>query len=134
MSIVNDIRSALDGHLAAATGLPVVAFDNVGFEQVPRTSHIRVQFVPTSRRPANRGPNPQHRHQGLYILTVCTEMDKGTGPALDIVDALLTRFNGSSDILGGDVPVSIEYSEAQGSFRDDPFYCMPVQVSWYAYE
>lgn len=134
MSIVNAIRQALDARLATATGLPVVAFDNVGFEQVPRTSHIRVQFIPTSRRPANRGPNPQHRHQGLYILTVCTEMDKGAGPALTVVDALLTRFNGSSDVIGATINVSIDYSEAQGSFRDDPFYCIPVQVSWYAYE
>lgn len=134
MSIVNAIRQALDAHLATATGLPVVAFDNVGFEQVPRTSHIRVQFIPTSRRPANRGPNPQHRHQGLYIMTVCTEMDKGTGPALTAVDTLLTRFNGSSDVAGATINVSVDYSEAQGSFRDDPFYCIPVQVSWYAYE
>lgn len=134
MSIVNAIRQALDAHLATATGLPVVAFDNVGFEQVPRTSHIRVQFIPTSRRPANRGPNPQHRHQGLYIMTVCTEMDKGTGPALTVVDTLLTRFNGSSDVAGATINVSVDYSEAQGSFRDDPFYCIPVQVSWYAYE
>lgn len=134
MTIVNDIRAALDGHLAGATGLPAIAYDNAPYDQVPRTPHIRVQFIPTSRRPANRGPNPQHRHQGLYILTVCTEMDKGTGAALDIVDALLSRFNGSSDITGGVVPVSIDYSEMQTPFRDDPFYCAPVQVSWYAYE
>lgn len=133
MTAVNAIRQALDAHLATATGLPVVAFDNVGFEQVPRTSHIRVQFIPTSRRPANRGPNPQHRHQGLYILTVCTEMDKGAGPALIVADLLLTRFNGSSDVAGATINVSVDYSEAQGSFRDDPFYCIPVQVSWYAY-
>jgi hypothetical protein len=134
MTVINDIRQALDAHLATATGLPAVAFDNVPYGQAPATPHIRVQFIPTSRRPANRGPSPQHRHQGLYILTVCTEMDKGSGPALDVVDALLARFNGSSDVAGSAINVSIDYSEMQSPFRDDPFYCAPVQVSWYAYE
>ena len=134
MTIINDIRQALDAKLAGASGLPAIAFQNVGYEQVPATPHIRVQFIPTSRRPANRGPNPQHRHQGLYILTVCTEMDKGAGAALDYVDALLSLFNGSTDAVGTSVNVSIDYSEMQESYMDDPFYCAPVQVSWYAYE
>ena len=134
MTVINDIRQALDAHLAAATGLPAVAYDNVGFSQAPAVPHIRVQFIPTSRRPANRGPNPQHRHQGLYILTVCVESGKGAGGALDVVDALLGEFNGSTDVAGSSINASIDYSEMQSPYEDEPFYCAPVQVSWYAYE
>lgn len=133
MTVINDIRQALDAKLAAGSGLPALAFQNVSYEQVPETPHIRVQFIPTSRRPANRGPSPQHRHQGLYILTVCTEMDKGSGAALDYVDALLALFDGSTDVVGTAINVSIDYSEMQEAYMDDPFYCAPVQVSWYAY-
>jgi len=161
MTVINDIRQALDAKLQTASGLPALAFQNVKYAQAPRTPHIRVQFIPTSRRPANRGPSPQHRHQGLYTLTACTETDKGAGAALDYVDALLALFNGSSDVIGafhqlitsdGDtfkaadspsfvsfktsdtVNVSIDYSESQSPYEDEPFYCVPVQVSWYAYE
>jgi len=134
MTVMNDIRQALDARLAATSGLPSVFFENVPNEQVPTTSHVRVQFISTSRRPANRGPNPQHRIQGLYILTVCTPIDEGSGLALDYVDSLLDRFNGSSDVAGVAITVSIEYSEAQSAFVDEPFYCVPIEIAWYAYE
>lgn len=134
MTVMNDIRQALDARLAATSGLPSVFFENVENEQVPTTSHIRVQFIPTSRRPANRGPSPQHRIQGLYVLTICTPVDEGSGLALDYVDSLLDRFNGSSDVAGVAITVSIEYSEAQSAFVDEPFYCVPIEIAWYAYE
>lgn len=134
MTVMNDIRQALDARLAATSGLPSVFFENVENEQVPTTSHIRVQFIPTSRRPANRGPSPQHRIQGLYVLTICTPVDEGSGLALDYVDSLLARFNGSSNVTGVAITVSIEYSEAGSAFVDEPFYCVPIEIAWYAYE
>lgn len=134
MSVMNDIRQALDARLAATTGIPTVFFENVGNDQVPGTPHVRVQFISTSRRPANRGPNPQHRIQGLYVLTVCVPPDAGSGLALDYVDALLDRFNGSTNVAGVAITVSIEYSEAGSAFVDEPFYCVPIEIAWYAYE
>ena len=77
---------------------------------------------------------PVNRIQGLYILTVCTPVDEGSGLALDYVDSLLDRFNGSSDVAGVAITVSIEYSEAQSAFVDEPFYCVPIEIAWYAYE
>lgn len=133
MTITNDIRQALDAHLAATANVPEIAFQAVGYEQQPLVTHIRVEFIPTSRRPASRGPNPQNRHQGLYIMTVCTPEDNGSGPALDIADMLMGRFDGSSDIAGIETTVSIEYSEAGTGFMDPPFYCVPVSVAWYTY-
>ena len=133
MTITNDIRAALDTHLAATTGLPTIAFEAVSYEQEPLVSHIKTQFIPTSRRPANRGPSPQNRHQGLYILTACIPEESGVGEALDIADKLMLRFDGSSDVLGVEVNVSIDYSEAITGFFNPPFYCIPVNVAWYAY-
>lgn len=134
MTIVNDIREALESHLDDATGLPAIAYPNVDFEQAPGTAHIRVEFIPTSRRPANRGPNPQHRHQGLFVMTVCVPEQKGAGAGLNYVDDLLARFNGSTDVAGDAVTVSIDYSESGAPFYEAPFYCIPVSVAWYVYE
>lgn len=134
MTILNDIRQALDARLATMPAVPAIAFENAPYEQVPGTTYIRTQFLPTSRRPANRGPNPQHRYQGLYVMTVCTPEAKGAGGGLDIVDALLARFNGSTNVTGVAVTVSIEYSEANSAaFLDAPFFCIPVSVAWYVY-
>lgn len=133
MPIVNDIRATLDTALNAASELPAIAFENAPFEQNAGTPHLRVGFFLTSRRPAVRGPNPQHRYQGLYQVTVAVPSDRGTGDALDYADLLMTEFDGSSDVEGSDVTVSIEYSELGTPFYDDPFYCVPVQVAWYVY-
>lgn len=159
MPIVNDIRATLDTALNAASDLPAIAFENAPFEQNAGTPHLRVSFFLTSRRPAVRGPDPQHRYQGLYQVTVAVPTDRGTGDALDYADLLLTEFDGSSDIFydqinevlltesgayitlegGGKllrdnvINVSIEYAELGTSFYDDPFYCVPVQVAWYVY-
>ena len=132
MPIVNDIRATLDTALNATSSLPAIAFENAPFEQNAGTPHLRVSFFLTSRRPAVRGPDPQHRYQGLYQVTVAVPTDRGTGDALDYADLLLTEFDGSSDITGTPT-VSIEYAELGTPFYDDPFYCVPVQIAWYVY-
>ena len=159
MPILNDIRATMDTALAAVSGLPDIAFENAPFEQNAGTPHLRTAFFLTSRRPAVRGPNPQHRYQGLYQVTVAVPTDQGTGAALEYADLILTEFDGSTDLFFNTVDevlltesgafittesgarilrdnvvnVSIEYSELGSPFYDDPFYCVPVQVAWYVY-
>ena len=133
MPIVNDIRATLDTALSSVSGLPAISFENAPFEQNAGTPHLRTAFFVTSRRPATRGPNPQHRYQGLYQVTVAVPTDRGTGAAFDYADLIMTEFDGSSDISGTDVTVSIEYAELGIQVFDDPFYLLPVQVAWYVY-
>jgi hypothetical protein len=132
MPIVNDIRATLDTALAAVSGLPAIAYENAPFEQVAGTPHLRVGFFVTSRRPAVRGPNPQHRYQGIYQVTVAVPSDTGTGDALDYADLIMTEFDGSSDISGTPT-VSIEYAELGTQVFSEPFFLVPVQIAWYVY-
>lgn len=133
MSIVNDIRATLDTALSQVSELPDIAYENAPFEQVAGVPHLRTSFFLTARRPAVRGPNPQHRYQGLYQITVAIPSDIGTGSALEYADLLLTEFDGSSDVVGADVTVSIEYAELGAGVFSEPFYLLPVQVGWYVY-
>lgn len=133
MPIINDIRDTLDTALAAASGLPDIAFENIPFEQVAGTAHLRTSLFVTSRRPAVRGPNPQHRYQGLYQVTIAIPTDTGAGDAFDYADLILTEFDGSSDITGSSVTVSIEYAELGTQVTDEPFFLLPVQIAWYVY-
>lgn len=132
MPIVNDIRATLDTALAATSGLPAIAFENAPFEQNAGTPHLRVGFFVTSRRPAVRGPNPQHRYQGIYQVTVAVPTDQGTGAAFDYADLIMTEFDGSTDVMG--TPnVSIEYAELGTQVISEPFFLLPVQIAWYVY-
>jgi hypothetical protein len=133
MSIINDIRACLDTHLAGTVGLPAVAHQNVPYEPTTGTPYVKVDMVPTSRRPAVRGLNPQQRYDGLYSILICTPENLGPGAGYDIADLLLDRFDATTDISLSGLTISIDYSEVRTSFLDSPFYCTPVTIAWYVY-
>lgn len=139
MTIINDIRACLDTHLSNTSGAPVIARQNVPYEPTTGTSFIKADLVPTSRRPAVRGLNPQQRYDGLYSILICTPEGLGSGAGYDIADLLLERFNATTDITYTNPSaqtfiVSIDYSEIRTSFLDSPFYCTPLTVAWYCYK
>jgi hypothetical protein len=138
MTIINDIRACLDTHLSGAAGVPAIARQNVPFEPTTGTSFIKADLVPTLRRPAVRGLNPQQRYDGLYSILICTPEGLGSGAGYDIADLLLDRFNATTDISYTNPSaqtyiVSIDYSEVRTSFLDSPFYCTPVTIAWFTY-
>ena len=138
MPNTNAIRAELEAYLAAtSTDLPPIAFNNVPFDQTTDVDvngiYIQAQFAPISRRAATRGPNPQYRHSGVFLVTVCTPQEIGAGAGLTIVDQLLDRFRVDTPILGVDVNVTIEYSEPETGYQRPPFFCQPVRIGWYCY-
>lgn len=139
MPVTDNIRAALEGHLLATTpALPPAAWTNTPFNQtdIPGggDTYLQVQFAPVQRRPAVRGPDPQYRHSGLFLVTVCVPEDEGSGVAFQLADTLLDRFRVDSPIAGVDVNVSIEYSEPETGFHRPPFFCVPVRVGWFAFK
>ena len=159
MTIINDIRACLDTHLSNTPNIPVIARQNIPFEPTTGTPYIQASLVPTSRRPAVRGLNPQQRYDGIYSILICTPEGLGSGAGYDVADLLLDRFNATTDIvytnpfdailqengddilleddsrllLGSPTIVSIDYSEVRTSFLDSPFYCTPLTITWYCY-
>lgn len=159
MTIINDIRACLDTHLSGTVGIPAIARQNVPYEPTTGTSFIKADLVPTSRRPAVRGLNPQQRYDGLYSILICTPEGMGPGAGYDVAGLLLDRFNATTDVLytnptdaillesgddvllesgdrlllGNPTIVSIDYSEVRTSFLDSPFYCTPITVGWFIY-
>ena len=133
MTIINDIRACLDTHLSGTSGIPTLARQNVPFEPTTGTSYVKADMIPTSRRAAVRGLNPQQRYDGLYSLLICTPEGLGPGAGYDIADLLLDRFNAATDISFNGLIISVDYSEVRTSFLDSPFYCTPVTIAWYVY-
>lgn len=138
MTTLNDIRVALESHLAStattpAPALPAIAWPNVPYTPAPGTSYLRVEFIPALRRPVVAGPNPEQRFSGLFYLTIFTAEERGAAAGMALADKLLTRFNGSSSIVTTNAIVRLEYSEAKMPLHDPPFYAIPIEVGWYAY-
>lgn len=138
MTTLNDIRVALESHLAStattpAPALPAIAWPNVPYTPAPGTPYLRAEFIPVLRRPVVTGPNPEQRFSGMFYLTIFTPEERGAAAGMALADKLLTRFNGSSSILTTNAIVRLEYSEAKMPLHDPPFYAIPIEVGWYAY-
>jgi hypothetical protein len=91
-------------------------------------------MIPTSRRPAVRGLNPQQRYDGLYNILICTPEGLGSGAGYDVADILLARFEATTDISYNGFTISLDYSEVRASYLDSPFYCTPIVIAWYCYQ
>lgn len=134
MAIYDEIREALDSKLAGLSGLPSIFFENVSSEAETPTPYLYTRMFFTSRRPAVRGPGPQHRYEGIYRIGVCVPKRSGTGLALRYAETLTAEFDGSTDVEGATKTVSIDYTELANPFDRDPFWCLPVDVNWYIYD
>lgn len=136
--IHKDIRAALETRLNNTVGIPDIAWENLDFKPSTNTSFIRPSFLPTSRRPAVRGLNPQHRYQGLFSILVYCPENQGPGTAQGIVETLIDRFDSTTDIsyTNGDaetIILSIDYAEQASSYSNPPWFITPVNVAWYIY-
>jgi hypothetical protein len=131
------IRAALETHLSTISGLPYIAYENVPYEPTTGQSFIRVAYMPTLRRPAVRGLNPQLEYRGLLALNVYAP--EGSGPAVceDIVEKLLEGFGATTDITyndgSDDYAVCIDYAERSIGITDAPWYLIPVNIGWFIY-
>lgn len=133
MSATGAIQAALETRLATTPGILPIVFENTQYAPTPGVPYIATQFIPTIRRAAVMGPNPQKRYTGLFIIDVCYPELKGSGPARTMADLLMERFDAADRIAGVDVTITIEYSEREQGFKRPPFYCIPVRVGWRCY-
>jgi hypothetical protein len=134
MTTLNDIRIALESHLNGfMPNPPPIAWPNVRYTPTPGETFIRAEFLPVSRRPVVAGPDPEQRFDGLLYLTVFIPSEQGAEQGIEIADALMERFNGSSAIVSPNGIVRLAYSEAKMPLQDPPFWAIPVEIGWYAY-
>lgn len=131
--IIGEIRQALENRLATTPSVPDIAWENLSFEPTTDTSFIKPSFRVTSRRPAVRGINPQHRYQGLFSMLVYCPENEGPGVGQAIASDLIDRFDSTTDISFGGIIVSIDYTEQAAQYSQPPWYITPVNVAWYIY-
>lgn len=137
-SIFNDIRAALETQLSLVGDLPTIAYENVQFSPSTGESYIQCRFIPTQRRPAVRGLNPQQRYDGVFQVIVYTPEGSGPSTADDIANKVIEAFEATTKIDYTnldleEITVSIDYADRQQGFLDSPWYYVPVNIGWYTY-
>lgn len=158
-SIYDDIRATLETHLSTMTGVPSISYENVSYEPPEGADWCKTQLLPTRRRPACRGTSPKQLYEGVF--TVFCYSPEGIGPSRsdDLSDKVITRFDATTDIffnpvtnsllteegaylvlqdgsrtlLNDVVVVSINYAERSQGINAQPYYYVPVDISWYYY-
>lgn len=137
MTTTNDIRAALEAEIANVTGIPSAAnraWENVRFKPTPNTSWVRMTLSPTGSRPAVRGPNPQLRYDGLFLVDVFVPEANGPAAADTLADNIRNSFTVDDVLTSGSTSVRFNYSERGQGFSDSPWYVVPVSISWYTYQ
>lgn len=136
-SIYNDIRAALESHLASVQGIPTIAYENVGFKPVTGQSFVQPRFIPISRRPAVRGLNPQQRYDGVLRVFCYAPEGKGPSAADDLANKVIEAFEATTDISftknQQTIHVSIDYAERDNGFVETPWFYVAVNIGWYIY-
>lgn len=132
-NIQKEIRAALETQLSQVVSLPEVAYQNVPYTPTTGTSYIEVTYLPTSRRPAVRGLNPQQRYEGVFAINCYAPEGNGPAVAETIAENVANAFEATTSITLNNVTVSIEYSETQLGFLDSPWFVVPINIGWYAY-
>jgi hypothetical protein len=89
--------------------------------------------VPVTSRPAVRGPSPQIRHDGSFLVTA--HLPEGAGPAAAdaLADAIRAAFTVDTGLTSGGVTVRFNYAERGVAVLDTPWYIVTVSIAWYAY-
>lgn len=136
-SIYDSIRAALEVKLANVAGIPTIAYENVSFSPTTGQSFVQPRFIPVSRRPSVRGPNPQQRYDGVFRVFCYVPEGKGPAAADDLANKVIEAFDATTDIsfTSGDntIIVSIDYAERDNGFVDTPWYYVAVNIGWYIY-
>lgn len=137
-SIHNDIRAALETELSNVSTLPSIAYENVSFSPTTGQSYIQCRYIPTQRRPAVRGLNPQQRYDGVFQVLVYAPEGNGPATADDLANKVIEAFEATTKIeyTNSDletITVSIDYAERQQGFLDSPWYYVPINIGWYTY-
>lgn len=133
MSVYDDIRAAFEVKLAAISGLPDVAWENVSFNPDTSSSYVKPRMVPTVREPAVRGLNPQIYYQGYFLVECC--VPEGTGPseADALADTIIEAFEATTDISHNGTITSIRYAERDLGTQEGSHFCVPVRIGFYIY-
>ena len=134
MAVYDDIRATFEVNLAAVSGIPDIAWENVSFSPTTSQSYVQPRLVPTRREPAVRGQNPQMYYQGYFLVNCYTPEGEGPNASDLLADSIIDAFEATTDISHSGTTLSIRYAERDLGTQEGGHYCVPVRIGWYLYQ
>lgn len=132
-NIYKDLRAALESQLANVVSVPDIAYENVPYSPNTGVSYLEVKFIPVTKRPTVRGLNPQQRYDGVFAINCYVPEGLGPAAADTLANNVMDAFEATTKLTHSGVTVSIDYAERQQGIIDSPWYFVPVNIGWYAY-
>lgn len=132
-SLYQNIRGALQTHLANVSGVPTIAYEGVKFTPTVGTPYLGTSLVPTSARPGPIGVNSILRHQGLFLVDAVYPNGSGTATAEAMADTIKAAFTTQTTLSLNGVDVRISYSERGQIQQEADWLRVPIAIGWYVY-
>lgn len=140
MEIYDDIRAAFETRLVNTASLSSFpkAFENFSFSPTTGVAFIKSQMLPTSRRSAVRGINPQQLYKGVFRVFCYAVEGKGPSEAEQMANKVITAFNATTDISFTNAEaqttiVSVDYADRGVGLLDTPWYYIVCNIGWHIY-
>jgi hypothetical protein len=140
VAIYDDIRAAFETRLVAEASLSSFpkSFENVSFEPTTGIAFIKCSLLPTSRRSAVRGLNPQQLYKGVFRVFCYGVEGQGPSTTDTMADKVIVAFNATTDVSftnsdAETIIVSVDYAERGMGFVDTPWYYTVVNLGWHIY-
>ena len=132
-SIYDNIRVVMETTLSNIVGIPDIAWENLTFTPTTTESFVKPRLIPTIRRPAVQGSNPQMYYQGIYRVDCFVPEGLGPAAADDLADLVIEAFEAATDLSVSGTIVSIRYAEREQGIVDNGHFVIPVNIGWYIY-
>jgi hypothetical protein len=136
MTVYNDIRKALEEKIITVSGITTaeVAWENVPYNPDGKALWVRPTLQVVSQRAATLGPLPARRDDGMLMVDVFGSQNLGPGAVDSLVDGILTAFYpGTTLSAGGNKSLRILSSQRSLGRNDQPWYFVPMSISFYTY-
>ena len=131
--MIEEIRQALDSHLATLPpGVPV-AWPNTGYEPQSGQGYLRPTLLPVQPSQSELGTLGRNRHEGIYQIDVIYPARVGRGAVETKAKELVARFKRGTNIDYSGIRVRCDMSGIQTAISEPNWYILPVRIDYRAY-
>jgi|AntDeeMetagen134_2_1112570.scaffolds.fasta_scaffold02290_4 hypothetical protein len=131
--MIENIRKALDSHLATMPPAIDVAWPNRPYDPQIGTPWMRPNLLPTPPRQAELGLQGRNAHTGIYQISVFYPAGNGPGRAEDAASALVERFKRGTDVTYANHLVRCVMAGYRDGTQEPDWYSLIVEIEYRAY-
>ena len=124
-----NLRSALDGHLAAMPGAPPIDWENVGFDQNDQV-YLSQMILPAEDISVGMEQGGTDVLAGIYQVMISTPKNTGKNTYVAEIERIKSRFARSSVIEFSGTRVAIHKVFASSAIVDDNYFRVPVSIRY----